>query len=107
MGIVLYFYALRSGHYAYTFAGNALSCNGDSDGGGVASWFAVRPAHELTCICHSEPLAKNLIKNGNALKMGHFGKRQCDRKKKQVTRIPFFKESGTELLRVEGNFVLS
>ncbi len=48
-GIVLYFYALRSGHYAYTFAGNALSCNGDSDGGGVASWFAVRPAHELTC----------------------------------------------------------
>ncbi len=38
--------------------------------------------------------------------MGHFAYAQCDIEKNRFTGIPFFKESGTELLRVEGNFVL-
>ncbi len=105
-GLVFYFFALRSGYCPFTYNSAALTSDGADSGDWVPMWFAVRPAHELTCICHSE-FTRHFERSEKSHKLWDTSPRlSVTREKNRYTGIPFFKKSGTELFRVEGNFVL-
>ncbi len=53
-GLVLYFYALRSGYYFDTWNAYALTAEGGPYGYKTLVWLAVRPALQLAQNCHSE-----------------------------------------------------
>ncbi len=74
MGLSFSFFApLRSGYNSDTNGVYDLVVRGSLRIDGTNNWFAVRPAHELTCICRSERSEES-----HSI-MGHFGKPQCDK----------------------------
>ncbi len=89
------FLALRSGHFNGTANNIALSSYGAKGDWWVQYWMAVRPAHELTCYCHSArarsakvcevitlfkvyQLAQSDSEESRSI-VGHFTYVQCDR----------------------------
>ncbi len=69
----IFFAPLRSGNYGDTNSVYHLLSDGSLSVSWAYDWLAVRPAHELTRISHSERSEESQSK------LGHFTKVQCDK----------------------------